>query len=76
MKSELEAKVEIYRENYLAAHEENVKLKEEIRQVFYLFEAFVPRNVAIDDAKQLAMYRAYHRLKALLPEHSPTSLNP
>lgn len=40
-------------------------MKEILEQTLELFERFMPKNIAVDDRKQLAMYEAYHKIKQL-----------
>lgn len=42
------------------------QLKEEVKVIHDLFERFMPKNVAMDNYKEMAMYEAYHRIKSLL----------
>lgn len=37
----------------------------EFEIIFDLFKRFMPKEIAVDDPKQLAMYEVFHRIKAL-----------
>jgi hypothetical protein len=39
--------------------------EEELNTVLDLFERFMPKNVALDNHKEMAMYEAFHRMKKL-----------
>lgn len=54
--------------------EENERLREEMTIIHGLFERFIPKEVALDDLKQMAMYEAFHRIKNILP--SPPNESP
>lgn len=45
----------------------------DLKVIFELFEYFMPKSIAVDNRKDMAMYEAFHRLKNLITSFIPTT---